>query len=162
MSQNFIIVIDADNSRASAAYQKGLADIERIWPQIESYSKAKDAERNAEYEKKLSVYEAQEKKNHDAYIQYSQDMEAWLSSSSWCRGSPPSRPFNDFCLPPYMPCSIFGKYCSVKADLKHMADVASAAIGPFRMTEHQVDEMVSWEDGSAIDRIKARISGGDK
>ena len=38
-----------------------------------------------------------------------------------------------------------------------MADVAGAAIGPYRMTEDQVREMVAREDGSRIEQIKAEI-----
>jgi hypothetical protein len=159
---DFIIVIDADNKRALAAYQKGLADIERIWPQIEPYASKKDEESSREYKVKTDAYEECSRRNMEVDRKYYEALESWEKTSSWCRGSPPSRPYTEINLPPYRPASILAYYSSIRAELKHMADVAGAALGPFRMTERQVKAMVGWEDGSTIESIKARVVVGDE
>lgn len=157
MSRDFVIVIEADNKRAHAAYLKGMEELDRIWPQIESAAKNRDAERMAEYESKRAEYEEGEKHDREEKERYWQALNEWNNSSSWCRGPEPRYPHGSFRLPPYTPYSIFQEYQNIRDELKHMADVSGAAISPYRMTEDQVREMVAWEDGSRIERIKADI-----
>lgn len=157
MSNGFVIVIEADNKRAHAAYLKGMADLERIWPQIESASKQSDARRMEKYKEEYAAYENAEKEDQEEKKRYWENLKEWKNSGSWCRGPEPHYPTGSIRFPPYAPSSIFNEYKSIRDELKHMADVSGAAVGPYRMTEKQVREMVAWEDGSRIELIKSDI-----
>lgn len=54
------------------------------------------------------------------------------------------------------------RYKQVRVALKEKLDLANAALGPFRMTEHDVRSMVSWEDGSEVAKILARAKDHDE
>lgn len=160
MSRDFVIVIEADNKRSHAAYLKGLADLELIWPQIVSHATSIDAAEKkildaeqAQYQQEMAAYE-------EAYAKHKEDQKAWeehigffAKPKPFFTQFPPSPPFRSSYL-----CKAMERYESTRSELKHMADVAGAALGPYRMTEHQVEEMVGWEDGSRIERIKTSIA----
>lgn len=158
MSKNFVIVIEADNRRALAAYQKGLADLDLIWPQLMDYAARMDEKRNEriverrrEREKILREYWAQ-------FDAHEQAVREWERSASFFRGERP----RFAAMRPYLPSAPTESvnahrrsYESIRAELQKMANVAGAAIGPYRMTEHQVQTMIAWEDGSRVESIKA-------
>lgn len=60
------------------------------------------------------------------------------------------------CFPYKMP-SVLSEHKSIFDQLKHMKGIAGAAECPYRMTEHQVEDMIAWEDGSKIDDILSKI-----
>jgi hypothetical protein len=162
MENKFIIVIEADNKRAHAAYTKGLEDLDLLWPQIVEHSTRRDARNQAWYEKELAIYKEQQVKAEQMQAAYDEELKRWRNSM---RMSP--RPVE----PPelYMARSYYLRmeplkypphikyYESIRAELKRMADLAGAALGPYRMTEHQVQEMIAWEDGSRIESIKLEM-----
>lgn len=154
----FVIVIEADNKRAAAAYQKGLEDLERIWPQIMAYAEAVDSQTMASYERKLEEYKLEVEEGRKRLERYEEELRAWENGGVF-RGARPIYPGIGIYDHPRKPWRLKKDlYESIRADLQHMANVAGAAIGPFRMTEHQVKMMVAWEDGSKIDKIKAGIA----
>jgi hypothetical protein len=155
---NFVIVVEVDNKRAHAAYLKGLADLDLIWPQIHDRARKEDEESSKEELKQLDKYNREMALFKEKMAEYHQKLEDWGSSVLF-RGPKPSCPIM---LPPcrssYYRQSMESVYESMRSELKRMADLAGAAIGPYRMTEHQVSEMVGWEDGTQIGRIKATIA----
>ena len=155
---NFVIVVEVDNKRAHAAYLKGLADLDLIWPQIHENARKEDEESSKEELKLLDKYNREMALFKEKMTEYHQKLEDWESSVLF-RGQKPSCPIM---LPPcrssYYRQSMESVYESMRSELKRMSDLAGSAIGPYRMTEHQVAEMIGWEDGVQIDRIKARIA----
>ena len=155
---NFVIVVEVDNKRAHAAYLKGLADLDLIWPQLMEHARKEDEESNKEELKQLDKYNREMGIFKENMAEYQKKLAEWESSVLF-RGLKPS------CLIMPPPCrssyyrqSMESVYESMRSELKRLADLAGAAIGPYRMTEHQVAEMVGWEDGTKIGRIKARAS----
>lgn len=161
LNTGFVIVIEADNRRAHAAYLKGLADLDLIWPQLMAHAAEKDAwtnqridEEEAKHKREWDVYHAAQRECEEAY-------KAWKESSSLFRGPEPRWRY----IPaPMNFCGIYGRrnsqrehYESIRAELKQKANLAGAALGPFRMTEYQVNEMIAWEDGSRIDLLKDQL-----
>jgi hypothetical protein len=167
LNDKFIIVIEADNKRAHAAYLKGLEDLERIWPQIVEWAAITDEASEKRYKQKDEEEAAEQARCQAAVDSYKDQMKTY--NSSIFGGKAPDRPYleearldSEFRLYKKLSkmhrTSALETYVSTREDLQHMANVAGAAIGPFRMTEYQVKAMVSWEDGSTIDKIKARIA----
>ncbi len=177
MNSNFVIVIEADNKRAHAAYLKGLVNLDVIWPQIVEYATRRDADTVAELQRreaKMQAEAAARKIERDAagekFDAAMKDWRDWRPSfwSDSVRPFQPVMPLIFFDLPDT--ASILDLMCarrthwadyfeSILRELQGMADLAGVAIGPYRMTEHQVKAMIAWEDGSRIDSIKAQISG---
>lgn len=163
--KEFVIVIEADNKRAHAAYLKGLADLDLIWPQLMLHADRVDGQRNA------AIEAEDERKRHDleAYLEALRDhgeaVKRWERSVfRGQRPTPPLRPYGigmSYASYLGMKDGQRRSYESIRAELKHMADVAGAATGPFRMTEHQVRRMVAWEDGSRVEELMRRIGSGD-
>ena len=155
---NFVIVVEVDNKRAHAAYLKGLAGLDLIWPQIHESARKEDEESNKEELKQLDKYNREMEIFKENMAEYQKKLAEWESLVLF-RGQRPSCPIM---LPPcrssHYRQSMASVYKSMRSELKRMADLAGAAIGPYRMTEHQVAEMVGWEDGTKIGRIKARVS----
>lgn len=151
---NFVIVIEACNKRAHAAYTKGLNDLELIWPQIHDYSIRKD-QLIAEEEKK-------EKATFDALLAKrrleSQEITRKMSGreDETFRYRPLTSPYELN----HSESRTHDYYESLRAELKRMADISGAALGPYRMTETQVVQMIAWEDGSRVDVIKKVMDRG--
>ncbi len=160
MSDKFIIVIEADNKRAHAAYLKGLKDLEVIWPQIVAFCEEEHAENLAQYAEQQKIRDKKYTQLKQISDEYERQLTHWQNSSTWCRGPRPIGPY---------PCSIMddiwayfyasptnniSKYLSIRAELQDMANLAGCAISSFRMTEYKVKEMIKWEDGSRIEEIK--------
>lgn len=137
----FVIVVEVDNKRALAAYRKGLADLDLIWPQVLAGVERMDRSAN----QKLEAYEAwseRNRRNQGAYEPPPAHVEAVmrkLRDGSFIRNA--NRDL----------------YISIRDELRNLAGVADVALGPYRMTDRQVREMLGWEDGSRIERIKADI-----
>lgn len=162
MSERFIIVIEADNKRAKAAYDKGLADLALVWPQLMTHAGKFDAAEQIKYQKKIAEREAEEKAYWAASEKYQKELNEW-EKGSFLRGAKPIRPLrlfqigllpSDFLIRPF---SLRENYESIRDSLRRMADIAGAAIGPYRMTEYQVTEMIRWEIGSKIESLMAEI-----
>lgn len=160
MNKEFVIVIEADNKRAHAAYTKGLADLDLIWAQLMAHAKVVDAASRAMKEAEDRAYVSERELYLRQHDEFEKAHERWLNASSLFRGPRPTRPFLPYPMPSFSFHRIDEKrlqYESIRSELKRMADLAGAAIGPYRMTEHQVAEMIGWEDGSRIDRIKSQM-----
>ncbi len=155
----FIIVVDVDNKRASAAYIKGLSDLELIWPQILCYSCKKDKILSESRSQIQDEYDAEMAEYKSKTDDYSRRFAAY-NNGGFFRGA---RPPIEYIHRPRPPAELFtnrsycSRYESIRAELKRMADLSGAALGPYRMTEMQVGEMIAWEDGSRIDMIKQEI-----
>lgn len=161
MSQ-FVIVIEADNVRARKAYQKGLDDLDRVLPQLLVVAQRQDDEARRKREEKQAKELQEQQKEMDEmreWFKASAALAKWEASSCWTRGDRPVVPpepwhyprirYYEYPLPEHKQSLL-----SIRSQLKHMLDVAAAAIGPYRMTEHQVARMVEWEDGSEIERLQ--------
>lgn len=144
MNNVYVIVIDVDNVRATAAFKKGMEDLDRLWGQLVVYCANKQAIAKEKYDKEKLKYDVD-------YEAYQLEMKAYRDWSYSMKGSVPNLPMFPY-VPPTPRHPIRG-YESVKAQLEHMYNVASSAIGPYRMTEHQVEEMIGWENGKTIDGI---------
>jgi hypothetical protein len=131
----FVIVIEADNKRAFAAYSKGLDDLDRVMPQLMLVADERDKAATERYEKAKAEYEAK------------------LLAFRKCRGV---FALHEWPIEPWRPALARDYLESVRRNLVHMRDVAAASMGPYRMTEWQVDAMVGWEDGSEVERLKER------
>lgn len=166
----YIIVVDVDNVRAAKAYRKGYEDLLRLWPQIEAMNAVKAAESRKEWEADEALRLKRREEYNAALAEYhlaSKAYEAWTPKLFGSERPPyPCRPYNLdlFYVPSYTNSNhdrFLRLYESIRRDLKHMMDVAEAATGPFRMTEHQITEMVRWEDGTRIDWVKKDVTDQD-
>lgn len=158
MSKEFIIVIEADNKRAAAAYRKGLEDLELVMPQLMKVAQERDdaaqaaydahlAERLEEWHAKAPVLEldgcgtsAQKQRARNEW-EYKTLMHGF--------DKPGSLDWNCGNRRIHVP-----RLESIRAELKRMADIAEMATGPYRMTEHQVAELIGWESGYRVERLK--------
>lgn len=159
MSQQtpYIIVVDVDNVRAAKAFRKGYEDLLRLWPQIEAVNLITSEARRKEDEEEAERYRKEKEqfdKEMKAYLEWKPSffnprptMPLPVHSSRWYYRSINTN-YNWF----------LSNYESVRDDLKHCLNVAEAAVGPYRMSEHQVQAMVEWEDGSRIDAIKNEMA----
>jgi hypothetical protein len=160
---NYVIVI-VDNKRALAAYQKGMDDLDLIWPQIEAYCKEVD-------EPVQKQFEAEMKALHEINVAHTKEVEEYRrlmkiyeqqSSRTFLpfdrKPIKPTYPHYPVLRTPDLPFLWMKRFKSIRAELKHMHGLAGAAITPYRMTETRVNEMIRWEDGSEIDEIKRTIS----
>lgn len=150
----FVIVIEADNKRAAAAYKKGLNDLELIWGQVEAACFPIDEKRRKQKEEENAEHQEKIRLHDEAMEKY----EAWENDRSLFKGPrmyPPCYPDLDFRFD-FFPSGI-SKYESIRDELKRLHIIANAALGPFRMTEYKVIEMAGWEDGSRIEAIKQEL-----
>jgi hypothetical protein len=154
----YIVVIEVDNKRAAAAYQKGLADLELIWPQLMERAASIDAKRRADYEKRKEKAEKDDREARDARQRYETAMEVWRAKSLMFRGPAPEYPGCGMLLPSSLyvnpPSSLRSLYESVRHELQQKFNLAEAAISSFRMPEYEVQRMIAWEDGSRVEGLK--------
>ena len=158
--EKFIIVIEVDNVRAREAYAKGLHDLDMVMPQLMLKARERDDSTHQRIQEIQDKIDEKERVNSE----YISAMNEWRASNRFTRGEEPKDPeANDYGSHLYMmyqsismldPDGNKSSLNSIRAELKEKLDLASAAIGPFRMTEHQVKEMVAWEDGSRIEQLK--------
>lgn len=165
MADRFVIVIEADNRRAHAAYLKGLADLDLIWPQLMHAAAERDAVTNAQVDSQEEMQKQEDERfwsEIEAYTSAHELRKQWERSPSFFKGPKPSVPF----IPPMPPTRLPSvlrrdmarmRYESIRAELQCMANLAGAALGPYRMTERQVHEMIAWEDGSIIESLKREL-----
>jgi len=159
MSKEFVIVIEADNKRAQAAYRKGLEDLDLVLPQLLQVAQEQDAQEQASYDVALAA-----------------QMEAWHAEapvleldSCWLPGQVQRAKRNHEHAMRMHEINKPGRYDSlrsdrnkwrvrslesVRAELQRNYNIASLATGPYRMTEHQVTELIAWEDGSRVEQLK--------
>lgn len=105
------------------------------------------------YDKSKAIYDAQIKA-------YDEKRAQWESTkNNFFSGDKPTRPrmesgWMDLSSPRYPRVSndeIHKQYYeSIKEELTNKYNLADAAIGPFRMTEGDVQRMIAWEDGSKV------------
>lgn len=151
MMAEFVIVIEADNKRAAAAYKKGLDDLELIWGQVEAACLPIDEKRRKQKEEEDAEHQEKVRLYDEAMAKY----DAWKSDKSLFKGAAPRLPwYPDRLSLFYFEPSAIDQYQSIRAELKRLYTIAEAALGPFRMTEYKVMEMAGWEDGSRIEQIK--------
>jgi hypothetical protein len=159
MNTQYVVVVEVDNKRALAAYQKGLADLDLIWPQLMEHAQKIDAERRKTYEAEQTKKRLEREREEAARENYKKQMREWEEKKIF-RGEPPRYPWPSYeGLSDYFPPSYLrDSYVSARMELQNMANLAGAAIAPFRMTEGQVHRMVEWENGNAIERMKEGMS----
>lgn len=179
----FVIVIDVDNVRAREAYQKGMDDLDAAMPEIQSYAIKRDNKRREHVQTKIDV-ERQVLEHWQALKtamdKYEVEYKEWMQKghdSFWGTNKTPP-PVKPPAVPP-MPGSdrwyardiprmprehetAVWQYNQVRVALKHKLDLATAAIGPFRMTEHDVRSMIAWEDGSEVASMLKRAKALDE
>lgn len=187
-SSAFVIVIDVDNVRAREAYKKGLGDLDLAMPELIGYAEKQDATQLAIIQARrdeVEAVEAELNKKYQAYLEYKtalskyeQEYREWLAAGhdSFWGGSKVPKPVKPITveLPetryysplrkPSLPAeyeTAVWRYKQARVALKEKLDLAEAALGPFRMTEHDVRSMVAWEDGSEVAKMLARAKEYD-
>lgn len=152
MSKEFVIVIEADNKRAAAAYRKGLEDLDLVMPQLLAAAATRDEKRNEAHAKAMEEWHAQ--------APVLELDGCWLPSKRAAAEDSYRREvvLHNIRQPRNFAGREQSALESVRAELKRMCDIAEAAIGPYRMTEHQVAQMIGWEDGSRVERLKLQYA----
>lgn len=151
----FVIVVEVDNKRARAAYAKGMADLDLIWPQLMASAERIDDVRRTAAEERKAKRKAEAEK-------YKREVAEWENACSWLRGEKPSMPLSLYYG--QYPADYFDwhhttqrqVYESIRDELRQKFNLADCATQAFRMTEDQVTEMVKWENGTRIDALKNR------
>lgn len=164
MSERFVVVIEVDNKRALAAYKKGLADLDLLWPQLMEHAQKVDGKRKERYTADIEEYEKDEADRKARWERYDRDLKEWTGKAMF-RGPRPESPGIyglSWSTRPYQPSYLRSTYEGIREDLKRMTDLAGAAVAPYRMTEYQVKEMVGWEDGSRIEQLKAQMASKEE
>jgi hypothetical protein len=162
MAAEFIIVVEVDHLRAQSAYRKGMDELNLIWPQLMVYAESVDGPRNERVRKGREDYEEQMNRYFQRMDEHNKRVNEWERGGMF-RGPRPSMDIDMMFDRPRLPYSFDridmkrSSYESVRKELKRKADIANAAVSPYRMTESQVHEMVAWEDGSRIERLKNEI-----
>lgn len=152
---DFIIVVEVCNKRALAAYTKGLESLNLIWPQLAVHAARMDLKADEQYR----ILDAHVKKVQAEARLRSRDLDYDLP-----RHREPSPIVREdrvmkFRGSEYIQNAYIARYKSIYDDLKHMADVAGVALGPYRITGAQVSEMIGWESGTRIQELKAECAG---
>lgn len=151
MNEKFVIVVEVCNKRALTAYTKGLTELNLIWPQLSVHAAQMDLLADAQHE----VWIAWRNRQRDRSRMAARDLE--IDSDL-----PSREPFpiarEDVVMKldgdSYVRNAYIARYKSIYEDLKRMADVAGVALGPFRMTQMHVNELIGWESGSRIQELK--------
>lgn len=158
MTKEFIIVIEVDNIRAAAAYGKGLDDLAVVWPQLMFFAEKEDKEHQIKYDALLANYKKEKLQYEQADAYYDQAVKEWENKKIF-QGSRPIRPEWQY---PYFPdlvhYSFVRYYNSIRNELQDKFNIANAACTPYRMTEYQVKEMITWEDNSKIESLMKEIN----
>jgi len=152
VSKEFVIVIEADNKRAAAAYRKGLEDLDLVMPQLLAAAATRDETRNEAHAKAMEEWHAQAPVLELDSCWLPGKRAAAEERYSWAVLHHNIRKPHNFAGREQAALE------SVRAELKRMCDIAEAAIGPYRMTEHQVAEMIGWGDGSRVERLKLQYA----
>lgn len=155
MDTQYVVVLEVDNKRASAAYQKGLSDLVLVWPQLMEHAEKVDSLRRAKYKVQQEERRLRREKREAAIAAYDRAVKEWEEKMVF-RGPRPSYPWtaSDYEGIDWLPSYRRDSLESIRAELQHMANLAGAAVSPYRMTEHQVRGMVAWEDGSTVEQLK--------
>lgn len=162
MATEFVIVVEVDHLRAQAAYRKGMDELNLIWPQLMAYAEAVDGPRNERIRKSRDDYEHAMNAYFERMAEHARRVSEWEHGGMF-RGSRPSMDIDlmlDRPSPSYASDSTDAHrrfYESIRNELKRKYDLANAAISSYRMTESQVQEMVAWEDGSKVERLKSEV-----
>ena len=162
MQQPFIVVIEVDNVRAAQAYAKGVANLEAAMPEILFHAERYDTIRHNE----AVEASAKKQKAMDEYFRLMEEHDEaeeahakWRKASAWSRGEEPvrtTRPSHPYVLynlydrHDRLYTSAANNYKSQLDRLKDRANLAVLAVSSFRMTEHDVKQMLAFEDGSAV------------
>lgn len=169
MNTQYVIVIEADNKRALAAYLKGLADLDLIWPDLMAAAKAKDDAEEELDRQATAQREKNAKERKEELERYEREYKEWSEwkARSFFHNRPPKPVYPlefthgiDLNERSYPSFNIFGevhRIQRIRDELRRMADVASVALGPYRMTEHQVSDMIEWESGASVFRLKEQM-----
>lgn len=154
----FVIVVEVDHLRARAAYRKGMDDLQEIWPAVMEFAESLDAAQL----KRIQALEAKLKQEQEAYKtalrQYNKDFAKW--ELSVFKGAPPLKPYDPTVYYDSswdLGVSYKRSYESTMTSLKSKLDLAEAAQGPFKMTEHDVAAMIAWENGTRVADIKKTV-----
>jgi len=154
MDARYVVVVEVDNKRALAAYTKGLADLALIWPQLVEHAESVDFKRRAEYEKRQEFKRLKQARRDQDIAAYEKAMKEWEEKAIF-RGPMPVYPSSGYGYDiDFPPSYLRSHYESIRSELQNMANLAGAAISAYRMTEGRVHEMVAWEDGSKIEKLK--------
>ncbi|MFK3738967.1 hypothetical protein [Massilia sp. TN1-12] len=168
MTDRYVIVIEVDNKRALAAYDKGLEDLNAIWPELMEFAQAKDRKRTEERKAKEAARELEMQRYQNAIDEYclaKAEFQQWESTSPLWRGARPKVPrYPDYprlhAYEGMFACySDEGSYDQMRRSLQRKRDLAAAALAPFKMTENDVASMIDWETGHTVSLIKERMEG---
>ena len=156
-----VIVIEVDNKRAAAAYQKGLEELDLIWGQLEAWAVGMKKKQEEDYEKKLAEWDRKKErldaKEKEVWVRrwwsfglkiYDADASLWnATKDNYLAHIWPDPSFIDHVK----------EINSLRQELVDMKTLSQVAIAPLRITKQKVKEMVAWENGERIDLIKRKI-----
>lgn len=128
----YIVVVEIDNKRALAAYQKGQRELAGLMPELMEHAKRFDKwkqERN----------EREEAENMRKYGRKHEGLISWTS-----------RPDQGY------------QTTLVQMKLDDECKLAGVAMSPYRVEERRALEMISWEDGTRIESLKQGMSSREQ
>lgn len=154
----FVIVVEVDHLRARAAYRKGMDDLQEIWPAVMQYAEKLDAESAERAIKRREERAKEQAAYHEGLLAYQKDMVKWQAAIF--KGPMPSYPLEplSYYSWDYPGSSQVLSYQTTMSTLKAKLELAEAAQGPFKMTEHDVASMIAWENGTRVADIKKAIT----
>lgn len=161
MSERYIVVVEIDNKRALAAYEKALSELEHIWPQMLARAREND---NARRVKLKEEFRLEDERYQIALAEYERKKVAhseWMTKGKFIRGPEPEYSSYSYPIRSYASL-LLDTQCMLPAahyfmlELKRKRDIASAAISPYRVMESEALEMVAWENGEGVERAKMK------
>lgn len=169
----FVVIVEIDNKRALAAFQKGLDDLDALWPAIEASCKSHDDAVEEVERKKQEFFDENLPRFRELqkqYIKANEDHLArwkkWDEGGVFCGAEPkaPRKPkelieLQAVLFPPYPVTypKMIEDFRQRREDLKVLRNLASAATAPYKVKEEVALAMIGWESGEKIDAIKQTI-----
>lgn len=137
----FVIVLEVDNVRAARAYSGALAAFDAKMPDMRASAEQRDRNCRAVKEAQRALHDSVAPKPVRNWRGRVTNHTEIMLHESRAPMVYPSSPHTESLL-------------SIRHDLAYMSKLASAAVGPFRMTERQVADMIAWEDGSQLEHLE--------
>lgn len=180
----YVFLVDVDRDEAVKAYEKGLADLRVIWPEVQAYCKEQDQiardSRAVEYQKereakrqelanirrvKMTVREALPKDKWWHFTKYAyvplpvspitdEELTQYLATTGWYS-----------CHSPHalLPWSYTQYYNDILRNLDaRIAHIKMSSLPTIRMDERDAQAMTRWGDGTEISEIKRSLASTEE
>lgn len=159
MSPNYIIVIEVDNKRAALAYLTGMRHLDAAWPQLLAGATDADKAESDEHEALMLKYKAEMEEWEQMKANQGPPAIPRFYAFSWsAKPIPPANPVRPEPIRPYCfpRTTAVARLYKIRRDLRHMVNVSTAAVAPFRITEWALETMLKWESGQHVQDLVDR------